>query len=87
MPVRACRLEEPEIYYAPPQLQHHHHQPSHNMPDQQDQDKNQPQLRAQAHERIDHAFTHPLFDYNTPIKYQRMLWRSYWHRHPVLFIC
>lgn len=47
------------------------------MAEQQDQEKDQPRLRAQEHERIDHAFTYPLFDYNTPIKYQRACVRAF----------
>lgn len=39
------------------------------MPEEQNDD--QPRLRAQQHERIDHTFTYPQFDYNTPINYQR----------------
>lgn len=36
-----------------------------------DQQKDQPRLRAETHERIPYDFTYPIFDYNTPIKYQR----------------
>ncbi|CAK7204330.1 hypothetical protein SEUCBS139899_007085 [Sporothrix eucalyptigena] len=38
------------------------------MSDQADQ--KQTGQRAHTHERIDHDFTYPLFDYTTPIKYQ-----------------
>lgn len=27
--------------------------------------------RSVGHERIDHTFTFPLFDYDTPVKFQR----------------
>ncbi|CAK7214808.1 hypothetical protein SCUCBS95973_002259 [Sporothrix curviconia] len=35
-----------------------------------DQKQEQPRQRAHTHERIDHQFTYPRFDYDTPVKYQ-----------------
>lgn len=36
-----------------------------------DKKEEQPRQRTYTHERIDHKFAYPLFDYDTPIHYQR----------------